>query len=84
MSAAVVPFPRPLATAYIESLDGKWRITFRNSPVMVVRHIYKFDCEDESAEFAVALRDHGGWTLVFGPGAASVRVIVAEIDGAAA
>ena len=83
MSAAIIPFPRPLATAYIESLDGKWRITLRNSPVMVVRHIYDFDCEDEIAEFAVALRDHGGWALVFGPGANGARTIVADIDGGA-
>ena len=84
MSAAIVTLPRPLATAYIESLDGKWRITLRNSLLKAVRHSYDFDCADELAEFAVTLRDHGGWPLVYGYGAASVRVIVAEIDGGAA
>ena len=84
MSGVILLFPRSLPGALIEALDGKWRITLRNSLLKAVRHSYDFDCADELAEFAVTLRDHGGWPLVYGYGAASVRVIVAEIDGGAA
>ena len=85
MSATIIPFPRPAASAYIERLNSKWRITLRNSPVGVNGHEYVFADPERLADFATTLRHHGYWRLTFGPGTAHVQDLINEMtEGGAA
>lgn len=77
MTATVIPFQASPAIARVVITVGGWRIDL-TSPA--VRKSLYFAGEGDTAEHAQALRDEGGWTLRFGPGAAGVRAILKEID----
>ncbi len=76
--SAVVPFEPGAARARISTTPTGYQIECRGPHGL--RH-YDFVSATEAAEFAVVLRDEGGWRLRFSTGAEAVRAIVNEIDG---
>lgn len=77
MSATVIPFcTSPAIARVVITLHG-WRIDC-TSPA--VRRSYHYAMEGDTAEHARVLRIDGGWTLRFGPGAESVKRLVADLD----
>ena len=46
----------------------------------MVARLYDFTSAGEAAEFALTMRDEGGWSLRFGRGADEVRDLVSELD----
>ncbi len=76
--SAVVPFE---PGARISTTPTGYQIECRGPHG--VRH-YDFASASEAGEFAVVLRDDGGWHLRFSTGAEAILAIVDEIDGEAA
>lgn len=77
MTAAVIPFEPGATLARVVARDGGFVIDTRGPHAA---RAYTFACPGDTAEFAVALRDEGGWTLRFGHGADEVRRMVVELD----
>ena len=75
--SAVVPFE---PGARISTTPTGYQIECRGP--YGVQH-YDFSSVGEAAEFAVVLRDEGGWRLRFSSDAQAIRAIVDEIDGEA-
>ena len=74
---AVLTFDPGAALARIEARRSGFAIDCR-SPKAARR--YDFNTPEDAAEFAVLLRDEGGWSRRFREGADGVRTIVADID----
>ncbi len=81
MSADIVTLPTSLPIARIKPTAAGWTINCRGPHG--ARH-YDFTSASEAGEFAVVLRDEGGWRLRFSIGTDAVQAIVEEIDGEAA
>ncbi len=76
----MIPFDPGAALARVEVTPSGFAIDCR-SPQAARR--YDFTSAGAAAEFAVLLRDEGGWSLRFRDGADVLRVLVAEIDAEA-
>ncbi len=81
MSTSILPFNPGAALARVSATPTGFQIDCRGPKGA---RQYDFDRAGETAEFALVLRDDGGWHLRFGPDADTVRAIVQEIGGEAA
>ena len=77
VKAGTSPFEPSASLARVAATPSGYRIDCRG-PHGARR--YDFVNAGEAAEFAVALRDDGGWRLRFGTGAEPVRAIVDDLS----
>ena len=76
MSATILPL-NPNGCARISAVTSGFRIALRSDRVSVD---YDRRTAGDTAEFAVLLRDEGGWRLRFDRNAVAIELLVAEID----
>jgi len=81
VSTSILPFNPGAALARVAATPTGFQIDCRGPHGA---RNYDFTSVGEAGEFAVTLRDYGGWRLRFGTGTEVVRAIVEEIDGEAA